>query len=58
MSISKLRPKFLDKLKDKTQVSKTLTDLIEVEKTQFANLKEDLLNDKQFLERLKKALAI
>jgi hypothetical protein len=52
------RPKFLDKLKDKTQVNKTLTDSAKVEKTQFANLKEDLLNDKQFLERLKKALAI
>jgi hypothetical protein len=52
------RPKFLDKPKDKTQANKTLTKSIEVEKTQFANLKEDLLNDTQFLERLKDALAI
>lgn len=52
------RPNILDKLKDKTQTNQTLTDSIEVEKTPFADLKEDLLTDKQFLEKLKKALAI
>ncbi len=52
------RPKFLDKLKDKTQVNKTLTDSAKVKKTRFADLKEELLNDKQFLTNLKKTLEI
>ncbi len=41
-----------------TLINQTLRDAIEAEKPIFAEVKDDLLKDKRFLENLKTALAI
>lgn len=41
-----------------TLINQTLRDSIEIEKTIISDVKDDLLNDKRFLENLKTALAI